>query len=74
LAGKQVWHITAPAGVSISQLKEIAMEKALAGDAVLTHKGIDYGFSAKESDEGMREVLIPRQNGYKAGECDEHVS
>lgn len=50
------------------------MDKALAGDPVLTHKGTDYGFSTKESDEGIREVLIPRQNGYKAGRCKRALS
>jgi hypothetical protein len=67
LDGKQIWHITAPADVPLSQLKEVAMDKALAGGVILTRKGIDYGFVAGDKNEqGAREVLIPRQNGYKA--------
>lgn len=68
LEGKQIWHITAPAGLSLSELKKITMDKALAGAPILSDNGIDYGFVAGQSDElGEREVLIPRQNGYKAG-------
>jgi hypothetical protein len=69
LGGKQVWHITAPAGVSISQLKEFAMDKALAGGAVFSHKGSEYGFSTGDQNEDVPcEVLVPTKKGYKAGE------
>ncbi|CAN9154510.1 unnamed protein product [Alternaria alternata] len=66
LEGKQVWHITAPAGVSLKDLSEIAMDKAMKGDAILSHKGTDYGFSQTEkSEDGTREVLLPRKNGME---------
>lgn len=68
LQGKQIWHITAPAGVSLSQLKDIAMDKALAGQSILNYKDTDYGFStAEKTEEGACEVLVPHKNGYKAG-------
>jgi hypothetical protein len=68
LQGKQVWHITAPAGVPLKDLKELAMAKVLDGDAVLSYKGADYGFSKTElNEDGTREVLVPQKNGYKAG-------
>lgn len=68
LEGKEIWHITAPAGVSVSQLKELAMDKALAGAAIVSQGGLDYGFSVDEKDEeGSRQLLIPGQNGYEAG-------
>lgn len=68
LEGKQVWHITAPVGVSLKDLEKIAMDKAMKGEPVLSHKGTDYGFSTTEkSEDGPREVLVPQKNGYSAG-------
>ncbi|KAF2630192.1 hypothetical protein BU25DRAFT_446977 [Macroventuria anomochaeta] len=67
LQGKQVWHITAPAGVSLKGLESIAMDKAMKGESILSHKGTDYGFSTTEkSEDGPREVLVPQKNGYSA--------
>lgn len=69
IEGKELWHITAPAGVPLAQLKEMPLDGALNGEVVLNHNGTDYGFSgAEKGDEGTRQVLIPRQNGYKAGQ------
>jgi hypothetical protein len=66
LNGKQIWHITAPEGVSLKDLTHLAMDKARNGEAVLDHKGAQYGFSPVENVNG-REVMIPGANGYKAG-------
>lgn len=67
LEGKEIWHITAPAGVSLAQLKEMTMDKALSGAAVLNYKDQDYGFSTAETNEKVPcEVLMPQRNGYKA--------
>ncbi|KAF2129959.1 hypothetical protein P153DRAFT_422708 [Dothidotthia symphoricarpi CBS 119687] len=66
LEGKQIWHITAPAGVSLKDLNELAMDKALNGKAIHSYKGTDYGFSKiNDTENGAREVLVPRQKGYK---------
>jgi hypothetical protein len=68
LQGKQVWHITAPAGVSLKDLQEIAMDTAMEGEAVMKYKNTDYCFGRTEkSEDGAREVLVPQKNGYKAG-------
>lgn len=68
LQGKQVWHITAPAGVSLKELQTIAMDKAMKGDSILSQKGTDYGFSTTEkSEDGPREVMVPGKNGYGIG-------
>ncbi|KAJ4334770.1 hypothetical protein N0V95_009084 [Ascochyta clinopodiicola] len=68
LQGKQIWHITAPAGVSLKELETIAMDKAMKGESILNHKGTDYGFLTTErSEDGPREVLVPQKNGYSAG-------
>lgn len=69
LNGKQIWHITAPEGVSLKDLTKLAMDKAQKGDAVLEYKGASYGFSPAEIGAGEREIMIPVANGYKAGEC-----
>ncbi|KAF2707415.1 hypothetical protein K504DRAFT_458858 [Pleomassaria siparia CBS 279.74] len=66
LQEKQIWHFTAPADVSLASIKDIAMDKALQGEAVLNHKGIDYGFSAAEKSERAHAVLIPRLRGFEA--------
>jgi hypothetical protein len=68
LQGKQVWHITVPAGVSLKELQTIAMDKAMKGDSILNQKGTDYGFSTTEkSEDGPREILVPGKNGYGIG-------
>ena len=68
LEGKQVWHITAPVGVSLKDLKELAMDKAMGGEAVLSYKGTNYGFSQTEkSEDGTRKVFVPRKNGVEPG-------
>ncbi|EUC49718.1 hypothetical protein COCMIDRAFT_83772 [Bipolaris oryzae ATCC 44560] len=66
LQGKQVWHITAPAGVSLKDLKELAMEKVKGGEVVLSHKGNDFGFSQmNKSEAGTRQVFMPGKDGMK---------
>lgn len=67
LDGKQIWHLTAPAGVSIKELRQLAMDKVLKNQALLTYKGIDYGFSqAEESGNLAQQVLVPGKTVYKA--------
>ncbi|KAF2084549.1 hypothetical protein K490DRAFT_68668 [Saccharata proteae CBS 121410] len=66
LAGKQIWHITAPAAVPLTSIKEIALEQAKKGEAILQHDGIDYGF-VEESKHERRPtaVLVPGPKGYE---------
>jgi hypothetical protein len=75
LEGKQIWHITAPAGVSISELRNFAMDCTVTGESVLLHKGTRYGLSRiAETSDGACEVMIPQMNGYKAGRlCHTHM-
>ena len=42
LQGKQVWHISAPDSVSLDLIKELDIQAALQGKAILTKDGIDY--------------------------------
>ncbi|KAI9834203.1 MAG: hypothetical protein M1819_003041 [Sarea resinae] len=68
LAGKQLWHISAPASVPITAIKEVALDAVQQGEAVVHHKGADYGFVCEESATKMpTKVLAPSQtgDGYK---------
>lgn len=67
LKGKQIWHITAPEGVSLESLSRLAMDKAQNGEPIMEHKGISYGLVQAEDEAGGREVMIPAVKGYKAG-------
>ena len=67
LEGKQVWHITAPADLSISALTEVALDSIQSGKPILSHKGVDYVMS---EDKGAQSgnatlVLLPEKDGYK---------
>ncbi|KAK5061088.1 hypothetical protein LTR84_007630 [Exophiala bonariae] len=42
LQGKQVWHISAPDSVPLDVIKELDIQAALQGKAILTKDGIDY--------------------------------
>jgi len=67
LGNKQIWHITAPAGISLKEMRQLAMDKVLDGQALLTYKGIDYGFSPTvQSEDLAQEVLVPGKTVYKA--------
>lgn len=43
LDGKQVWHISAPASVDLTMIKDLDIGAALRGESILTASGIDYG-------------------------------
>jgi hypothetical protein len=68
LQGKQIWHITAPAGISLESLSGLDMDQAMRGDAILSYKGTDYGFvQTKQSEDGAREVFIPSKDNVAPG-------
>jgi hypothetical protein len=68
LQGKQLWHITAPAGVSLESLSALDMDKAMRGGAVLSYKGTDYGFAQTEkSGDGAHEVFVPSKDSVAPG-------
>jgi len=73
--GKQIWHITAPAGVPVERVQEVALEQISNGEAVLTHKNIDYGFFAGEANEtASLQVMVPGPEGYIAGKLQSFPS
>jgi hypothetical protein len=78
LQGKQIWHITAPAGVLLESLSGLDMDKAMKGEVVVSYKGTDYGFSQTEqSEDGARKVFIPGQENVAPGMlthgCSHHL-
>ncbi|KAL4751603.1 hypothetical protein BDW72DRAFT_90646 [Aspergillus terricola var. indicus] len=46
LAGKQVFHITAPAFLPLSKVKEVSLAGALKGEPIIKHGGVNYGIPA----------------------------
>lgn len=47
LNGKQVIHITAPASLPLSKVKEISMSKIVKGQPILSYEGTNYGIPAE---------------------------
>lgn len=65
LAGKQVWHITAPVSVPLASIREFDLEGLRNGHPILSHNQRQYGFSTSTTDsEGL---LLPegRSSTYK---------
>ncbi|KAL6237687.1 hypothetical protein BDW75DRAFT_203478, partial [Aspergillus navahoensis] len=46
LAGKQIFHITAPAFLPLSKVKEVSLAGALKGEPILKLGGVNYGILA----------------------------
>ena len=70
LAGKQIWHIIAPASVPVSNLKEVSTQKVTNGEAVLSYNGSDYGFVTLDkvsADTKQTKLLVPSKRGYQLG-------
>ena len=49
LKDKQIWHITAPALVPLTSVKEVAVQDIRDGATIVSHKGSDYGFAPEIS-------------------------
>jgi len=66
--GKQIWHITAPAKVSMSKLKEVSLEQVRKGEAVFTSKGINWCLASDSASElRPRSFVVPSKDGYSFG-------
>ncbi|KAL9003111.1 MAG: hypothetical protein Q9188_003993 [Gyalolechia gomerana] len=68
LRGKQVWHITAPASVPITSIKEVPIQKVAAGDSVLSYSDADYGLIQESGEDTEGKTLLvpfPEDNGYR---------
>ncbi|KAF4211043.1 hypothetical protein CNMCM6805_007997 [Aspergillus fumigatiaffinis] len=61
LRGKQIFHITAPAFLPLSKVKEVSLAKILQGEPVLKHEGVQYGIPSEnigQSDLGGKSLLL----------------
>ncbi|OJD16681.1 hypothetical protein AJ78_03191 [Emergomyces pasteurianus Ep9510] len=64
LRGKQIWHITAPAFVPMSSIRELALDAVATGDSVLTHNGVDYKLREDQiGAEKNKALLLPNEQG-----------
>lgn len=58
LRGKQIYHISAPASLPLSKVKEISMSKIMKGEPILEFDGVKYGIPAEsiteEGSEGKK--------------------
>ncbi|KFY30962.1 hypothetical protein V493_01517, partial [Pseudogymnoascus sp. VKM F-4281 (FW-2241)] len=72
LAGKQIWHITAPASLSLSSLKNLSLPATGAedGDApTISLPGGEYTVALAASTADTTRVLVPGRGAYKALEA-----
>ena len=64
LNGKQIWHLTAPVGVPISSIQELALDAVATGQSVFSHKGADYRLREDQlGAEKTKMLLIPDKQG-----------
>ncbi|KAF2399741.1 hypothetical protein EJ06DRAFT_530546 [Trichodelitschia bisporula] len=65
LQGKQLWYITAPANVPITELKEVALEKISNNEPVFAHDGMDFAFVQDEEAATSTRIAVPRSKGFE---------
>ncbi|KAK4613178.1 hypothetical protein CLAFUR0_13222 [Fulvia fulva] len=66
LAGKQIWHITAPSNVPIKTITEVALDAVSNGTPVLNYKDVDYVLDEDTSyDTKFSNVLLPGDAGFQ---------
>jgi hypothetical protein len=65
LEGKQIWHISAPASLNISSVKELDLAAATRGDPILSERGISYRMQETTSKNDMLMLSEGRSAQYK---------
>ncbi|KAI9860203.1 MAG: hypothetical protein M1813_006313 [Trichoglossum hirsutum] len=73
LAGKQIWHITAPVSVPVDALKEVSAQKVMNGEAALSHGGSEYAFVVMDepaTGPSQTILLVPGKEGYRPAGVD----
>ncbi|KAJ5499661.1 DNA-directed RNA polymerase I, subunit RPA34.5 [Penicillium expansum] len=61
LNGKQVLHLTAPASLPLSKVKEVCMAKIMQGEPIISHDGVNYGIPVEalsEADPATKSLLL----------------
>ena len=65
LAGKEIWHISAPSSVPISSVKELSQQSLLSRSSILTYKGSNYGLMPGSTADGALLLPSAEDNDYK---------
>ena len=64
LAGKQIWHITAPSSVPLTSVKEVSSNNIANGGSVLSYKGANYGLAPElDADQASNPALLLPSSG-----------
>ncbi|KAL8772391.1 MAG: hypothetical protein Q9194_004609 [Teloschistes cf. exilis] len=58
LRRKEIWHITVPACVPIDSIKEVPIDKFLAGRPIMSYKGSDYGLIPEDEANQIEKMLL----------------
>ena len=66
LAGKEIWHISAPSSVPISSVKELSQQSILSRSSILIYKGSNYGLIPSSSTNGTLLLPSAEDNDYKS--------
>lgn len=64
LFGKEIWHITAPLSIPISQIQSVAFDAVQTGKPVLTHKNTDYILAEDTTGIDTAALFLPNPEGY----------
>ena len=65
LQTKQIWHITAPASVPISSIREVRKQSVTDGSVIMSYKDVEYGLVGN-NEETHESLLLPstEENSY----------
>ncbi|EKV06891.1 DNA-directed RNA polymerase I, subunit RPA34.5 [Penicillium digitatum] len=61
LNGKHVLHLTAPASLPLSKVKEVCMTKIMQGEPIISHDGVNFGIPVEalsEADPATKSLLL----------------
>lgn len=74
LHGKQIIHISAPASLPLSKVKEISMSKIMKGEPILEFDGVSYGIPAEsithEGSEGKNLLVYDEKTQAYVSQSD----
>ncbi|KAF1351948.1 hypothetical protein BDV97DRAFT_268171, partial [Delphinella strobiligena] len=65
---KQIWHITAPSSVLISQIQSVSLASIQNQSSILSHKGTDYTLAEEKESKTTKKIFVPGKKGYNPSE------